>query len=62
MDTDKWNCLDKGYHVKNERIKMKINCDYMELAAFSLYIHVAAELMFSYGQIFTHMPRLSRKA
>lgn len=56
MDTNKWNCLDKGYNVKNEGIKVKIDCDCMEIAAFSLYIHVAAELMFSYGQILLICP------
>lgn len=52
----------KGYYVNYEGIKVKINCDRMELTTFSLHIPVATELIFSYEKIFTHMPCLSRRA
>lgn len=62
MDTDSWNYADKGYHVQSEEMKVKISCECMELTTFSLHIHVARELIFSYRQIFTHMLYPNRRA
>lgn len=43
-------------------MKVKINCEYMELIPFSLYIHAATGLILSCGQILLTWLVLDRRA